>query len=292
MTTRLYYSGRRSARLRRGRAGLRGGRREVRRQAGPHGVLSHIRWTAVRHRSMGRVAVVDVVDGDEGEVLHVTTGRIEAGAHVRRRDRLAAPGRPHAAAHRPARALACVRPLWGARHGELPPRARSCPRSISRASSSPSEIDAAETAANAIVWDDRPVHVRFVSAEEAARLPLRKPSERARRRFGSWNRRISTCRPAAAPHVRTTGAVGVIAVAGWERFKGGTRVASCAAGGRLRLTAGFATGRGGRAPAVGGGRRSCRADRAAATGVCGGRTRLRSALQGEMAQYRAAEWRA
>src|SRR5947207_13263612 len=39
---------------------------------------------------------------------------------------------------------------------------------------SPADIAAAENEANRIVWEDRPVTIRFVDAEETALLPLRK----------------------------------------------------------------------------------------------------------------------
>ena len=38
----------------------------------------------------------------------------------------------------------------------------------------PAEIERAVDEANRVVWEDREVSVRFVSADEAARLPLRK----------------------------------------------------------------------------------------------------------------------
>ena len=40
------------------------------------------------------------------------------------------------------------------------------------------EIARAEDEANRVVWGDRPVAIRFVSAEEAAALPLRKEPQR------------------------------------------------------------------------------------------------------------------
>ncbi len=43
---------------------------------------------------------------------------------------------------------------------------------------SPAEIQAAEDEANRIVWEDRPVTIRFATAEEAAAMPLRKESAR------------------------------------------------------------------------------------------------------------------
>jgi Predicted metal-dependent hydrolases related to alanyl-tRNA synthetase HxxxH domain len=38
----------------------------------------------------------------------------------------------------------------------------------------PDEIAAAEADANRIVWEDRPVSIRFATKEEAATLPLRR----------------------------------------------------------------------------------------------------------------------
>jgi len=86
------------------------------------------------------------------------------------------------------------------------------------------QVVASELAANAVVWDDRVVDARFVSAEEAARLALRKPSSRTGRiRLVEIDRcDLSAC---GGTHVGRTGAIGIIAVSSTERFKGGTRVA-------------------------------------------------------------------
>ena len=46
------------------------------------------------------------------------------------------------------------------------------------------QIAGAETEANRIVWEDRPVTVRFATADEARQLPLRKESVRGRERSG------------------------------------------------------------------------------------------------------------
>jgi alanyl-tRNA synthetase len=89
---------------------------------------------------------------------------------------------------------------------------------------SPAEIAAAEADANRIVWDDRPVTIRFATAEEAARMPLRKEPARGGtlRLIDVHEFDLSAC---GGTHVARTGAIGVIAVAGWERFKGGQRIA-------------------------------------------------------------------
>jgi alanyl-tRNA synthetase len=85
------------------------------------------------------------------------------------------------------------------------------------------EVTAAERDANRVVWEDRPVHVRFVGAEEAARLPLRKEPTRegTLRLVEVDDYDLSAC---GGTHVARTGAIGLIAVAAFERFKGGTRV--------------------------------------------------------------------
>jgi alanyl-tRNA synthetase len=85
------------------------------------------------------------------------------------------------------------------------------------------EIARAETEANRIVWEDRPVAIRFVSEAEAAALPLRKEPARTGtlRLIDVPDFDLSAC---GGTHVARTGAIGIIAVAAWERFKGGSRV--------------------------------------------------------------------
>jgi alanyl-tRNA synthetase len=85
------------------------------------------------------------------------------------------------------------------------------------------EIADAEDLANAVVWEDRPVAIRFVDAEDSSALQLRKESAR------TGTLRIvdvegfdqSAC---GGTHVARTGAIGIIAVSGWERLRGGTRL--------------------------------------------------------------------
>ncbi|CAN5400210.1 DHHA1 domain-containing protein [soil metagenome] len=88
---------------------------------------------------------------------------------------------------------------------------------------SPAEIARVERDANRIVWEDRPVNVRFADGEEVARLPLRKEPARGGvlRLVEVDGSDLSAC---GGTHVARTGAIGIVAVASWERFKGGTRV--------------------------------------------------------------------
>jgi len=88
---------------------------------------------------------------------------------------------------------------------------------------SPADIAAAEGQANRIVWEDRPVAIRFATAEEAARLPLRKEPVRGGtlRLIDVEGFDLSAC---GGTHVARTGGIGIIAIASWERFKGGLRI--------------------------------------------------------------------
>src|SRR2546429_504628 len=87
----------------------------------------------------------------------------------------------------------------------------------------PADIAAAENDANRIVWEDRPVSIRFADSEEAARMPLRKePKREGRLRLIDVEGfDLSAC---GGTHVARTGAIGIIAVGSAERFKGGQRI--------------------------------------------------------------------
>jgi alanyl-tRNA synthetase len=92
------------------------------------------------------------------------------------------------------------------------------------------EIATAEDEANRVVWEDRAVTIRYATAAEAQQLPLRKePAQHdILRLIDVEGFDLSAC---GGTHVTRTGAVGVIAVDGWERWKGGIRL-SFVCGGR------------------------------------------------------------
>lgn len=95
------------------------------------------------------------------------------------------------------------------------------------------QIAHVEDKANAVLWDDREVCVKFVTASEAAKLPLRKePSREGELRIIEIkDYDLSAC---GGTHVKRTGAIGVIAIAGFERFKGGLRIEFLCGGRALR----------------------------------------------------------
>ena len=96
------------------------------------------------------------------------------------------------------------------------------------------QIAHVEETANKVLWEDREVCVKFVTAAEAAKLPLRKDPTREGelRIIDIADYDLSAC---GGTHVRRTGAIGIIQIAGFERFKGGMRVEFVC--GRRALTA-------------------------------------------------------
>jgi alanyl-tRNA synthetase len=75
---------------------------------------------------------------------------------------------------------------------------------------------AAEDLTNQVIWEDRPVLARFVTAEELASLPLRKPPtvDGAVRVVSVPDFDHSAC---GGTHPRSTGGVGLLHIRRWER---------------------------------------------------------------------------
>jgi alanyl-tRNA synthetase len=98
----------------------------------------------------------------------------------------------------------------------------------------PAEVERAVDDANGIVWEDRPVSIRFVSEAEAASLPLRKESARegTLRLIDISGFDLSAC---GGTHVERTGAIGVIAALSAERLRGGSRLTFACGGRALRV---------------------------------------------------------
>jgi alanyl-tRNA synthetase len=85
------------------------------------------------------------------------------------------------------------------------------------------KIEKAIELANRIIWEDRAIHVRQVTKEEAAQLPLRKDSAREGelRLIEIEGFDLSPC---GGTHAARTGEVGIIAARSFERAKGLTRI--------------------------------------------------------------------
>jgi len=93
------------------------------------------------------------------------------------------------------------------------------------------EIVSAELEANRVVWENHPVAIRYVSAEEAAKLPLRKEPAREGmlRLIDIEHFDLSAC---GGTHVAKTGAIGIIAVGAIERSRADSASNSSAAAAR------------------------------------------------------------
>ncbi len=238
---------------------------------------------------LGEADVVDVLDRD-GEVVHVVTGPLAAGERVR--GAIDWPRRlDHMQQHSGQHILsAAFERLEGASTASAHLGESDATIDLDR-EVSPAEINVAEAEANRVVWEDRPVHVRFVDRDEAARLPLRKAPTRAGvlRLVEIADFDLSAC---GGTHVARTGMVGVIAVSAWERFKGGSRIGFVcgrrvlAAHRRLRDLVAAAGRQFGVAPAE----IPVRIERL----QCEARERDRALvlLQAELAGHRAVAWRA
>jgi len=167
------------------------------------------------------VRVIDVVDTDDGRILHVvdrapsvTTlrGTID---WTRRFDHM----QQHTGQHV---LSAAFDRLLGVRTESFHLGAEDSTIDLAREVTA-REIERAEEEANRIVWEDREVTIRFVEAEEARRLGLRKETSRQGtiRLIDIQDFDLSAC---GGTHVARTGAIGIIAIAATERFRGGSRI--------------------------------------------------------------------
>lgn len=183
--------------------------------------------------TLGSARVVDVVDREDGVLAHVLDAPLDEGSRVtgaidwdRRFDHM----QQHTGQHV---LSAAFDHLFDNRTISFHMGADVSTIDIAR-EAAPEAIAAAEREANRVVWEDRPVSIRFVSAEEAAALPLRKePAREGRLRLiDITDFDLSAC---GGTHVSRTGAVGIIAITGWERLRGGTRLTFVCGNRALRM---------------------------------------------------------
>ena len=171
--------------------------------------------------TLGGVNVVEVIDRDDGSVLHVLDRDIDgSGVHgtidwERRFDHM----QQHTGQHVLSAAFDRVaNARTESFHLGVDYSTIDLAREVSAA-----DVARAEAAANRVLWEDRPVVIRFATSEEAAGLPLRKESRRegTLRLIDVQDFDLSAC---GGTHVSRTGAIGIIVVSATERFRGGTRV--------------------------------------------------------------------
>src|SRR5262245_3563318 len=180
---------------------------------------------------LGSQAVIEVLDEDD-TIQHLVDGPLDIGARVRgeidwsrRFDHM----QQHTGQHI---LSAAFDRRFGVRTVSFHLGADAATIDLAR-EVTPAEIARAEADANQVVWENQPVTIRFVTEEEAAALPLRKePVRTGRLRLVEIDGvDLSAC---GGTHVPDTGRIGQIAVAGWERFKGATRLTFLCGGRALR----------------------------------------------------------
>ena len=168
------------------------------------------------------IPVLDVVEREDGSILHVVDGQLAPGQAVRgvvdwarRFDHM----QQHTGQHI---LSAAFDRLWKARTVGFHLGAVVSSLDLDR-ELPPAAIASAETEANRIVWENRPVSIRFVAEEDAAMLALRKEPGRAGdlRIIAVEGFDLSAC---GGTHVARTGEVGVVAVSSSEKLRGGLRI--------------------------------------------------------------------
>jgi alanyl-tRNA synthetase len=187
--------------------------------------------------TLGDACVVEVLEDESGDILHVLDHALPALAKVRGRvdwDRRFDHMQQHTGQH--ILSAAFDRQLAARTVGfHLGALVSTVDLSIPLLADA---IAAAEAEANEIVWEDRAVSIRFVSPADAATLPLRKEPDRAGvlRVIDVDGYDLSAC---GGTHVARTGSVGTIVVLSAERLRGGTRVEFVCGGRAVRALHGY-----------------------------------------------------
>ncbi len=181
--------------------------------------------------TLGAARVLDVVDRDDGAVIHVLDRAIETGpVHgAVDWDRRFEHMQQHTGQHI---LSAAFEKVAGARTVSFHLGSDRSTIDLSRDVPA-AELSRVEREANRVVWENRQVGVRFVSDEEAAAMPLRKePRRTGTLRIVEVDQYdLSAC---GGTHVARTGAIGVVAISGTEKYKGGLRVEFVCGGRALR----------------------------------------------------------
>lgn len=167
------------------------------------------------------VRIVEVVDAEDGRILHIadrapSSTRLHGTIDWTRRF-------DHMQQHTGQHVLsAAFDRLLAARTESFHLGVESSTIDLGREVST-EEIAHVEDDANRIVWENRPVSIRFAEPEELASLRLRKEPKREGRlrliEIEDFD--LSAC---GGTHVWRTGAIGMIAIASVERFRGGSRI--------------------------------------------------------------------
>ncbi|HEY0348342.1 MAG TPA: DHHA1 domain-containing protein [Pyrinomonadaceae bacterium] len=182
--------------------------------------------------TLGEARVVDCIDLEDAGVLHVIQGPTpEVGETVhgridsqRRLDHM----QQHTGQHLLSAAFV---KLFGAPTRSFRMLEHECEIDVALDDPTDEKIEQAVDLANQTIWQNRQITIHHVTAEDASALPLRKePARAGELRVIEIDDFDLT--PCGGTHAHATGEVGIIAVRGWERAKGLTRI-QFMAGGRV-----------------------------------------------------------
>lgn len=178
-----------------------------------------------RRLFLPKLRVIEVVDAEDGAILHFIEGSVPEGAVRvrgfvdvdRRRDHM----QQHSGQHLLSAAFVELlqMPTVSFHMGE-----ESCTIDLDAKSLSAEQVRKAEARANEVILQDRPVAVHFVSPEKAREMGVRKlpPAERDELRLVEI-RDFDLC-ACGGTHVKSTGQVGSILCRKVEKVKQGFRV--------------------------------------------------------------------
>jgi len=184
------------------------------------------------HGTLAGVPVTDVQVDDDGTVWHTLAGPLDTDEVIgvvdwpRRLDHM----QQHQGQHLLSAAFEELFE-WKTVSFHLGPDSSTI--DLATAAVTEGQAEAAESRTNQVIWEDRPVHARFVGPEELAGIPLRKPPavSGAIRIVSVDDFDHSAC---GGTHPRATGAVGLLHIRRLERRGAETRVEFVCGGRALR----------------------------------------------------------
>jgi len=174
--------------------------------------------------TLGDARVVDVVEGDDGTIVHVVEGPAPtAGSTVHATidaERRAHHRQQHSGQH-------VLSAVFFTRLGlqTVSSRLGESGNTLDLATDSltDTQLDEIEDATNHFLWDARPVHVHQLSHDEVAAMGPRKISKRSGPIRVVEVEGVDRC-PCGGTHVANTAEVGLVVITGTDKIKGGTRV--------------------------------------------------------------------
>lgn len=182
--------------------------------------------------TLNDVPVLDTQADEAGNVWHILAAPLEAAQvtgqidWARRWDLM----QQHHGQHL---LSAAFEQLYDARTVSVHLGEETCTVDLASTDLTPEQVAAVEERTNAMIWANAAINARFVTPEELAQLPLRKPPQ-AYERIRIVSAGDFDHSPCGGTHPQRTGEVGSVLIRRWERYKGGVRVEFVCGGRAIR----------------------------------------------------------